>query len=345
MKLHRALMSVVLAVCFALRTAYAQAPPLDNATRAEVIEALLRQLTDYYVFPEVANQVGVAVRAKQRNGRYDEVTDVTVFANMLTADLLDTSRDLHLGVMVSDTPRPPARLFTQPSSEEKAERLKVMVARNYGVGKVDILEGNIGYLDLRGFDRVADAAPAITAVMIRLADTAALIIDVRNNGGGDPAGVSFLSSYLFDERTHLNDLYSRQGLRTEQFWTNPRVQGKHFGQQKAIYVLTGPLTFSAGEEFCYNLQQLKRATLVGGTTRGGANPGHTRALNAYFSAFIPSGRAINPISKTNWEGRGVTPDIAVPVEQALAVAHKLALSKLTASSTTAGQPALTAVAQ
>lgn len=306
-------------------SARAQTPPVDAALRATIIDALVKQMDDYYVFPEVAAKVGTALRAKQQRGGYDSITDADTLANVLTADLRAAGHDKHLRVSASPTPRSAA---TGPTPEQREEFEKQMVARGFGIAKVDTLAGNVGYLDVRGFDRISFAAPAITAAMTQLAERDALIVDMRNNGGGDPAGVAFLSSYLFDQRTHLNDLYFREGDRTTSFWTDTGVPGKRFGQLKPVYVLTGPRTFSGGEEFSYNLQQLKRATLVGETTRGGANPGRMRDLSPYFAAFIPNGRAINPVTKTNWEGSGVTPDVKVPADQALAAAHKLALEKL-----------------
>jgi len=231
-----------------------------------------------------------------------------------------------LQVRTSPTPFPPMPGPSGPTPAQKEEMLKRMTERNFSIAKVEIMAGNIGYLDMRAFERASFAAPAITAAMTQLADSAALIIDMRQNGGGDPASVAFLASYLFDQRTHLNDLYWREGDRTEAFWTDPAVPGKHYGQKKKVYVLTGPRTFSGGEEFSYDLQQLKRATLVGATTGGGANPGGARLLTPYFGAFIPNGRAINPITNTSWEGIGVVPDIAVPVDDALATAYRLALA-------------------
>ena len=334
-RFHAAAASL-LAICFIQVAAHAEALPIDATVRERVIDVLLKQLNDHYVFPEVAGSIGTSVRAKQKRGGYDIITDAAVFANVLTADLREAGHDKHLSVRASETPRP---IASSPAPEQREEMLKQMVARGYGIAKIEILAGNVGYLDVHGFDRVSDAAPAITAAMMQLADCDALIIDVRNNGGGDPAGVAFLSSYLFDQRTHLNDLYWRDGDRIVEFWTDISVPGKHYGQQKAVYVLTGPRTFSAGEEFSYNLQQLKRATLVGEVTGGGANPGQMRELSPYFAAFIPNGRAINPITKTNWEGVGVTPDINVPISQSLVTAHKLALERLAAASTDPGHAA------
>jgi C-terminal processing protease CtpA/Prc len=276
--------------------------------------------------------MGAALGARQQRGDYDNITEARAFANALTADLRETGHDKHLRVNTGDTPHPSMPSSGAPSAEQEADMLKQVAVHGYGIAKADILAGNVGYLDVRAFVRVQWAAPAITAAMTQLAASDALIIDMRNNGGGDPAGVAFLCSYLFDQRTHLNDMYWRDGDRTQQFWTEDNLPGKRYGQHKAVYVLTGPRTFSGGEELSYDLQQLMRATLIGETTGGGANPGRMRILTPYFAAFIPNGRAINPISGTSWEGTGVVPDISVPAADALATAHKLALERLAAAS-------------
>jgi hypothetical protein len=334
MSFRSACATALLAAGLLAGAARAAPPPLDASSRAQVIDSLIKQLDDNYVFPEVASNIDKALRAKQQGGGYDSLSEPKAFAGALTADLRDIAHDKHLRVMSSDIPRSSANApgMGTPSPEQQADMVKMMAAHGYGIANVDTLPGNVGYLDMRGFERIKWAAPAVTAAMTRLAGSDALIIDMRSNGGGDPAGVAFLCSYLFDQRTHLNDLHWRDGDRTEEFWTDTGVPGARYGQRKAVYVLTGPRTFSGGEEFSYDLQQLKRATLIGETTGGGANPGRMRLLTPYFGAFIPNGRAINPITKTNWEGSGVTPDISVPAGDALATAHKLALEKLAAAS-------------
>ena len=151
---------------------------------------------------------------------------------------------------------------------------------------------------------------------------------LRQNGG-NPNLVALVSSYSFgDEAVHLNSLYWRVPDRTDHFYTDPRVEGRRFGPTKPIYVLTSARTFSGAEEFAYNLQTRKRATVVGETTGGGAHPGGGVALPHGLRVFVPSGRAINPITKTNWEGTGVKPDLAVAADAALAAAHKLALERI-----------------
>jgi C-terminal processing protease CtpA/Prc len=156
----------------------------------------------------------------------------------------------------------------------------------------------------------------------------AVIIDLRDNGGGAPAMVSFISSYLFNERTHLNDLWTRRNNTTEEFWTQD-VPGKRLATQP-VFVLTSSRTFSGGEEFTYNLKSLKRATIVGETTGGGAHPTGPQPIDERFMIAVPFARAINPITKTNWEGTGVEPDVKVAAADALATAQKLAAEKLAA---------------
>ena len=195
---------------------------------------------------------------------------------------------------------------------------------NYGFEKLEFLPGNIGYLKLNGFSSDPAARETATAAMNFLAGCDALIIDLRGNGGGNPSMIQYLSSYLFDQPTHLNSLYFREGDRTEEFWTRTDVPGEKVGQDVPLYVLTSDYTFSGGEEFAYNIQTQKRGTLIGETTGGGANPGGAHPVGDRFMIFVPNGRAINPITNTNWEGVGVKPEIEMPAAEAYDKALELA---------------------
>jgi C-terminal processing protease CtpA/Prc len=139
--------------------------------------------------------------------------------------------------------------------------------------------------------------------------------------------VTFISSYLFDHSTHLNDLYNRKADTTTQYWTTPFVPGERF-IDKPVFVLTSKFTFSGAEEFTYNLKNLKRATIVGETTGGGAHPVSGHPIDDHFSIRTPFARAINPVSKTNWEGTGVEPDVKVSAAESLDTAKKLAVEKI-----------------
>jgi Peptidase family S41/N-terminal domain of Peptidase_S41 in eukaryotic IRBP len=296
------------------------APPLDAATRQSVIDNVITAMNDRYVFPDVAKQVEAALREPARRASLD-TADPKAFAERLTEALQSVTRDKHLRVRHSDTPVPDAGPDRRPAAEDIARFRAEAKRGNYGVERVERLPGNIGVIELRGFASLEWAGEAITAAMTLVAHTDALIVDLRRNGGGDPATVAWMTSYLFDERTHLNDLYFRPDNRTTQFWTQSWVPGPRFGGSKPVMVLTSNRTFSGAEEFSYNLKNLKRATIVGETTGGGAHPGELRKVGTHFRMFVATGRAINPISKTNWEGTGVEPDVKVKADDALRVAQ------------------------
>ena len=205
---------------------------------------------------------------------------------------------------------------------------------NCGFVKVEELAGNVGYVKFNMFADPEVCGPTATAAMNFVANSDALIVDLRDNGGGDPKMVAYICSYLFSKRTHLNDLWTRKTNATEEFWTSD-VPGRRLADDRPVYVLTSRRTFSGAEEFTYNLKNLKRATIVGETTGGGANPGGPERVGEHFELFVPSGRAINPITKTNWEGTGVEPDVQVAEADALGTAHAMALEKIVAKTTDA----------
>lgn len=303
---------------------------LDAAARKEVIENLLKGLNDTYVFPETAAKMESAIRERLDKGEYDKLSSAKQFAEKLTADVQEVSHDKHLRVRYSFQPIPERSAGPrEPSAEEREQFRREMSRINYGFQKVERLPGNIGYVEFRNFLDPEGGAETVAAAFNFLANTDALIFDLRRNGGGDPKMVALICSYLFGaEPVHLNDLHWREGKgeRVEAFWTLKDVAGRRY-TGKDVYVLTSAYTFSGAEEFSYNLKNLKRATLVGETTGGGANPGGGNRLSAHFAAFIPRGRAVSPITKTNWEGTGVEPDVKVPADQALRTAQLLALKK------------------
>lgn len=307
-------------------------PPIDAATRSRVLSGVREQLESGYVFPDVAKKMSAALSEREKRREYDAITGSRAFAEKLTADLRAVSHDRHLHVDFNVEPIPITTENREPGPEEKRREAAFLQKVNHGFERVERLPGNIGYLDLRMFAPPDLAGETAAAAMTFLAGTDALIVDLRRNGGGEPEMVALLTSYLFGPKpVHLNDLYWRDGDRTQQFWTSGWVPGRRFGPDKPVWVLTSGDTFSGAEEFAYNLKNLGRATLVGETTGGGAHPGDFRRIDEHFQVWVPSGRAINPISKTNWEGTGVTPDVATPAESALDRAQQLALEKIIAA--------------
>jgi len=324
--LHCGIALAVFCLCGATSTQAAQAPA-DGIKPPQVVEAVIGQMNRHYVFPEVAKKVEAGLKSKLSAKAFDKAADGEALAAALTDELVKLTGDKHIRVGYSAEPLPPND-GASPSAEEKAAMREMERQHNFGVERVERLPFNIGYVDLHGFAALADAGDTIAAAMSLVANTDALIIDLRQNHGGEPSTVAFALSYLFDERTHLNDLHWREGGRTEQYWTHDWVPGKRFGQSKPVYVLTSGNTFSGGEEFAYDLKNLKRATLVGEVTGGGANPGDMRRLTAHFEMFVPSGRAVSPITHTNWEGSGVQPDVMVNEARALDVAQSRLLQSM-----------------
>jgi hypothetical protein len=310
---------------------------IDAAERRAVIDGVIDRLKEAYVFPDTALAMERALRTRQRRGEYDRLTSARAFADSLTAHLHAVSRDLHLRVrfVARGIPVQPDRDGPSPEDVEQARAFGRRI--NFGFERVERLAGNVGYVEIRsfGFD-TADVSSVAANAFTFLGNTDALIIDIRRNGGGSPHMVAQVSSYLFGpEPVHLNSLYWRPANRTDDFYTSSKVPGTRYGPDKPVYVLTSRNTFSGAEEFAYNLQTRKRATIVGDTTGGGAHPGGPRRVTQYFAVWVPSGRAINPITKSNWERVGVRPDVAVPADQALRAAHVAALRGLRASATDA----------
>lgn len=299
--------------------------PITAAQRDEAVEALARALLESYVFPERAAEAAKSVRARRKRGEYDKLTTGHALATTLTRDINAILRDAHFHVRFSKEPLPERKQGEGPSAEEIAAHHEFERQVNGGFERVERLPGNIGYIEVRSFAFPERGYDATAAAMSFVSGTDALIIDIRRNGGGAPEAVAALCSYFFAEPVHLNDLYFRPENATRQFWTSA-VPGKRY-LDREIYVLTSKKTGSAAEEFAYNLQNLKRATIVGEVTWGGANPGDMVRLGDHFIAFVPTGRAINPISKTNWEGVGVKPDLEAPADDALRVAQVKLLEK------------------
>jgi hypothetical protein len=336
------ILSAVLFLCLVLLPATAfsqpvqqQAAPLEAKHRAELIKDVSEGLTEVYVFEDVAVQMVTLINDKFDKGDYDQFDTVTAMADQLTADLQSISHDLHLSVRAAMPPRNSEGDDLSPTQRAE-QRLQQARARNFGFRNLEMLPGNIGYLDLRGFEDASIGGPTAVAAMNFLANSSAIIFDLRFNGGGSPSMIQLISSYLFEEPQHLNSFHVRRTDSIEQYWTQAQVQGPKM-VNTPVYILTSGGTFSAAEEFTYNLKNMERATVVGETTGGGAHPVDFVMMDLgddhYARMSLPFGRAINPITGTNWEGTGVTPNIETPAEQALGIAQFEILKRLSADAT------------
>jgi retinol-binding protein 3 len=331
---------LIMALALAGPLAFAQqpqAPAVDAAKKQAVIDEIATLLNRDYIFAETAKKVEDALRAKLKSGDFDKMTAAPEFAQAVSAVILEVSKDRHTGFAWNPALAEDMRRLEGQSEEDarrvRERRLLDYRRNNFGFRKVERLPGNIGYLDFRMFASPDQAGATAVAAMNFLAYCDAIIVDLRQNGGGDPAQIQLISSYFFGEPVHLNDLYARADDRTENYWTLPYVPGpKAAGAD--LYILTSKRTFSGAEEFTYNMKNLKRATVIGETTGGGAHPTGTRIVQHDFILRVPFARAINPVSKTNWEGTGVAPDIAVPEAEASDKAYAMAVEKLAAKAST-----------
>ncbi|MCP3918822.1 MAG: tetratricopeptide repeat protein [bacterium] len=287
---------------------------IDAARRESVIARISEELEAKYVFADVAQRCGEHLRAELGAGKFDALTEPGALATALTEALQSISKDKHMRVQV----RPPerARVEREDPVIARLQRMDRTRRANFGFERVERLEGNVGYIDMRSFSPLELTRDTASAAMAFVANTDAIIFDMRKNGGGSPETVQFVCSYFFGQRTHLNSLYWRAGDVTQEFWTLDEVPGKRL-PDVPLFVLTSSYTFSGAEEFTYNLLTRERATIVGEKTGGGANPGGVMMIDAGFQIFVPTGRAINPVTGTNWEGVGIEPHITVPASEAL----------------------------
>jgi hypothetical protein len=298
---------------------------LSAAQRDQVIKGAARKFADGYVFPDRGRSVADTLEERRKRGDYRDINNGEILASRLTDDIRAISHDKHVGVHFSwdvVPPDPPANSDTPDAHQDIDPELKVRLeARNCGFEKAEHLPPNIGYLKFNEFADPAICAATAAAAMGFVADSDALIIDLRDNHGGRPEMVTQMASHFFAVPTHLNDVYSRSDNSTRESWTTPNVSGKRF-LDKPVYLLTSRQTFSAAEDFSYALKNVKRATVIGETTGGGAHPIGPYRINDHYFIIVPIGRSISPITKTDWEGTGVEPDIKVPAADALGEALK-----------------------
>ncbi len=300
---------------------------VDADLRKRVIEGINADLGEFYIDATIAGQMEDALLAHEKAGDYEKIADGDAFAAQLTKDLQGVSHDRHLRVDFSPFKIPPQR---DPTAEDEARFHQQMEHDNCMFRKVEILPNNIGYIKFDGFMDASFCGPTVVAAMGFVAHTGAVIFDLRQNGGGQPAMVTMIASYLFDKPTHLIDIYNRKQDSTTQNWTLSYLPGPRLAKQP-VFVLTSKRTFSGAEEFAFDLKNQKRATIVGETTGGGGHPVAGHAVADYFMVGVPFAKSLDPVTKTNWEGTGVEPDVKVAADDALTTAEKLAGEKIQAS--------------
>lgn len=303
--------AAVLMAVFVATTAYAQPSPpgpLDSAAREQAVRAAAGAIRAGYIFPEIGERAASDVEARLKAGAYDGAADGQAFAQAVTADLQSVTHDKHLRLMLQGA-RPP-NLAPPPRNEG-------------GVVRADRLDHGICYIEVVAFPPLEAMQAPLDRALSQLKDCKAVIVDDRRNGGGSPESVAYLVSHFLgrDAPILLNEFVNRT-RGTNSFTTRQEMSFRTplSFKGKRVLVLTSARTFSGGEEFAYDMQAFKLATLVGETTGGGANPGGVQPVGHGFLIFVPVGRPVNAVTKTNWEGVGVIPDVQVPAADALKVA-------------------------
>ena len=290
-----------------------------------LIDSLIHTLKEGYVYPEIAKQIETRLYQLVAKGSYKSIDSAQAFCDTLSNQLVQWSDDKHLRLAFSyDT-------IASPTSENPPLPDFIRdfaVKNNFGFNKVQILDGNIGYINILGFFPMEEATQKGIACMEYVADTRALIIDLRENSGGFGAFCNFMLSYFFSSNpVHMLDMNFRQEQKIEQSWSSFYVPGKRY-LNKSVYVLTSASTFSAGEAFAYILQAQKRATVIGEATGGGANIGTLVKLSPHFVINLPTGTVVSPVTHKGWEKIGVQPDVKVSAVDALKAAQEKALNDL-----------------
>jgi hypothetical protein len=291
----------------------------------DVVNEVADLVVEYHLFPDVGQACAEHIRSRMAAGAYDDIRDPARLAQVLTADLHSVKKDAHLRVEFG----PPYSVQDESLDPEEVRRRQYATygRNNFGFLKLEVLDGTIGYLDLRVFAPVDIARDTAVAAMNFLANSEAIILDLRNNPGGIGDMVHLIASYFFAGRTHLISYETRGEKRVKKVWTSKRIKGKRI-PETPLFILTSQETASAAEEFAYDLKHHGRATVIGETTAGGGHSAYVARAADIFNVVIPHSRPIHPVTGTDWDGVGVQPHIEVPASLALPYARLEALKAI-----------------
>jgi hypothetical protein len=311
-------------------------PPPDPATVAigaresrAVVLALAEVLRERFAFPERGADAARKIEAMEKRGVFRDARNAQVLLDLIEKEIAPVVNDRHFRARYFGPEAVAGFREGPPSAAELAAFHEEVRLRGGEIPEVRWLAGNVGYLRISLFMDAPPSIEKLAAAFDLLSDTAALIIDLRGTPGGEPAGVANVIGHLVTERTATVRAFGPGSETPERtFHAEPRTPA-YVG--KPVYVLTNGRTASGAEEFAYDLKAMGRATLVGETTAGAATPGGYRPLAHGFVAFIPMQVVVNVITGAHWEGVGVRPDVAIPAQESLNCAHRLALQEILAS--------------
>ena len=304
--------------CESLVQAQQQKSLADRAYKKSILQRVDSLIENKYVIAEKAKVFADEFRQRCAAGVYDSLVDARAFGERVTADLQTITHDNHntfrtiessdVGEKAESNLRHPVRYY------------RIRMKEHTGFTKLEWIDGRIGYLELRRFNLLSEAKEMLGVAMKFLAGANAIIVDLRENGGGSG---DYLSSYFLPHPTQLTGSYYREGNELQESWTSRNIEGERM-LDVPLFVLTSKKTFSAAESFAYDMKVRKRATLVGDSTKGGAHDVGYFKIDDQFEMYLSIGRGVNPVTNTNWEGIGVVPDIFVPASAALDTAIVLA---------------------
>ena len=315
------LITVIFLITVMFVSTVLQAQDLSDEQKQETVNNIAQLLKDNYVFPEVGERCGLHIKSQLEEGYFNKVSDIKEFTELLTKELRSISKDKHMRVLPDRRATGVQGTFNR--FYDRYKYIKRNAENNYGFRKIEILDGGIACIDLRGFADSPEAFDVAVLAMKLIKNSNAVIFDLRKNGGGSPEMIKFILSYFFEKPTLINTIYWRDRDTTEEYWTNEKVDGTKLSDVP-VFVLTSNRTFSGGEEFTFDIQTQKRGVIIGEVTGGGANPGAMFPAGNGINISIPTGTAINPVTNSNWEGVGVKPDIITSADDALDKALELA---------------------
>jgi len=323
----RATIFTILTALIIVSPLHAQSATLDRAARHTVIESVLKAIAAGYVYSGNAPDIAREIHQHEEGGAYDTASSKE-FARRLTKDLQSAAHDLHFEIDYSSDALPQEPTASSAPTPTREERFDAGRDDNYGFRKIEILKGNVGYVAFDNFYRAEAIGETLAAAMDFVANTDALILDLRNNDGGRADAVALVVSYFVEGNPQeLVGIYWKPLAKTVESFTSPSIRGRKY-LDRNVYLLTSKDTVSAAEAFCYNMKNLKLATQVGEVTAGAANPGSMKRIDDHFSLFLPTGRAVDPATGKNWEGTGINADVAVSAADSLGKAHILALKAI-----------------
>jgi retinol-binding protein 3 len=315
------------------------APNVSGTDQAKIIDGVVARIRELYIAPEDIETIEAGLRSN--TSKYRSAATAEELAEQLGADLRQLSGDPHFRMMyfAAGVPPLPTGIRSPVESEsERTARYDMAAARsNNGFARAERLDGNVGYIEVTGVPEPAILKHTAAAAMTFVSHTSALILDLRRNRGGDPAGVGYLMSYFLPGRVHVYDMVSRKPENSLQVFTEADVPGPRYAANKPLFVLTSKDTYSGGEALADGMKTFTNARLVGEATKGGANAALPAKVNDHFVVGVPFMKTVNMKTGRNWSGTGVQPHVSVPASQSQDVAYRLALEQIVATTSNPSQ--------